>query len=641
MSETGNVQRLTLPGLLSVLLILGGGPGLGDARAASLYQSASSLALSKTIFAQTAEEENEPSASEETAEDGESVQEDVPFSELNDALKAARSRLTELTKAAEIAKVAGELRDKLQTTEAENRELKSVLSKLQTEHSALQSAKQAAGSRIEGLEKTSDEAAAEAKRLDEELVSMRWQNSQLSTSLARAETTARESAGELDKVRTELGSHVDGLTSAADESATEIARLQRALDAAQEETLVAERQQAEGAAELAELKKSSEDSASDSARLAKDLDGTITELAKTRDELTTTQNALQEAQVTLRSTEQETGVLREQLTGNRSETDQLRAKLEAAETDLAKFRTLNAGLEQQVELLKTAAGEATDAARQNLLAVEDRINEINAALASVKADELLPGAGGPVTEKNGAAPPPGQAEAVQEAVDPARETAEPVQTAAATAAEPAADVWVPRPPPPRAAIQRQLIKATASDAEPAPSAQQNPLAGAASPSPAADDTDSQAPAINLASLTTDLPANSRRGAEALLASLKAEKDARGLSMTVPGAQLFAVNSEEIDPSAFEALASVAKLVDLYEKRDVLIIGHTDAVGDAGYNQQLSERRAALVKEFFVERFEISPDRLEIEGQGEQNPINSNATADGRNANRRVEVVILE
>lgn len=528
----------------------------------------------------------EPAPTQEAAPaDGENLGDDVPFSELNEALKAARSRLTELTKAAEIAKVAGELREQLEATEAENRELKSVLSKLQTDHDTLQTAKRAADEQLSGLEKASEEASAE------------------------------------------------------------ITRLQRELDTAQELSLTAQRQQAETAAKLAELTKTSELSESDSARLAKDLDGTITELAKAQEELAKSEGALEETRAALEASEQETDVLREQLASNRSEAGQLRARLETTETDLGKVRTLNAGLEQQVELLKSAAGEATDAARQNLLAVEDQINEINAALASVKADELLLGAGGPAPDAGGPVAETG-GPAAETVVALAAESGIALPGAQGTEAEPvrreatAADGWVPRPPPPRAAVQQQVIAAAVSDDDPAPSDRQAPLGTTAASTTPADEANKQASDINLASLTTDLPAGSRRGAQALLAGLKPEKDARGLSMTVPGAKLFAVDSEEIDPSAFEALSSVAKLVDLYDGRDVLIIGHTDAVGDAGYNQQLSERRAALVKDFFVERFEISKDRLRIEGQGEKNPISSNATADGRDANRRVEVVIL-
>ncbi|MDF2780968.1 MAG: peptidoglycan-binding outer membrane protein b-brl and OmpA, partial [Geminicoccaceae bacterium] len=59
-----------------------------------------------------------------------------------------------------------------------------------------------------------------------------------------------------------------------------------------------------------------------------------------------------------------------------------------------------------------------------------------------------------------------------------------------------------------------------------------------------------------------------------------------------------------------------------------------------YNRVLSQRRANLVKQFFVENFEIRGDRLKTEGQGEGQPIASNETVEGRQANRRVEVLIL-
>jgi OOP family OmpA-OmpF porin len=85
---------------------------------------------------------------------------------------------------------------------------------------------------------------------------------------------------------------------------------------------------------------------------------------------------------------------------------------------------------------------------------------------------------------------------------------------------------------------------------------------------------------------------------------------------------------------------VAELIGTYDDRKVLIIGHSDAVGDAAYNRQLSERRAELVKRFFVDNFELSADQLTTEGLGEARPIASNATAQGRRANRRVDVLIL-
>jgi OOP family OmpA-OmpF porin len=92
--------------------------------------------------------------------------------------------------------------------------------------------------------------------------------------------------------------------------------------------------------------------------------------------------------------------------------------------------------------------------------------------------------------------------------------------------------------------------------------------------------------------------------------------------------------------AYDTLAKVAELIGMYDDRRVLIIGHSDAVGDAAYNKQLSERRAELVKQFFVDNFELADDHLSTQGLGEARPIASNATPQGRQANRRVEVLIL-
>jgi OmpA-OmpF porin, OOP family len=72
----------------------------------------------------------------------------------------------------------------------------------------------------------------------------------------------------------------------------------------------------------------------------------------------------------------------------------------------------------------------------------------------------------------------------------------------------------------------------------------------------------------------------------------------------------------------------------------MIVGHTDSIGEDSYNQYLSQRRADLVKQFFVDNFGIEDTRLATEGHGEAQPIATNATLEGRQANRRVEVLIL-
>lgn len=70
-----------------------------------------------------------------------------------------------------------------------------------------------------------------------------------------------------------------------------------------------------------------------------------------------------------------------------------------------------------------------------------------------------------------------------------------------------------------------------------------------------------------------------------------------------------------------------------------IEGHTDGVGTEGYNQILSERRAEAVRGFLRARG-VSSERLNAIGKGELDPVDSNASADGRRRNRRVEVINL-
>jgi OmpA-OmpF porin, OOP family len=73
---------------------------------------------------------------------------------------------------------------------------------------------------------------------------------------------------------------------------------------------------------------------------------------------------------------------------------------------------------------------------------------------------------------------------------------------------------------------------------------------------------------------------------------------------------------------------------------VQIEGHTDSLGSDSYNQRLSERRAQSVKRYLVQHFPLPSDRLVVRGFGKNKPIASNDTPEGRDKNRRVEVVNL-
>lgn len=564
------------------------------------------------------------------------AQDDVPFSELNEALSAARARLAELTKAAEIAKVASELREQLEATKAENQRLKAALSEAQSDNAELQAAQQAAARLADERRQAASDATEEARRLDEELVAMRWQNSQLSTSLARAETSAREGTEELSKAKSELSSQVQALSATAEKSATEITRLQTELDATTESALIAEQRGAALEEQLALRNAETDDVKAETTKLATDLDKTITELSDARAELTSTREALDEVSISLVAANQEAAVLREQVATNREEADHLRKELETAQAQIRQVNASNKNLQRQVGALRTAAGEATDAARLNLIAVENRINEINAALATVKGEELLT----PDDE-----PTPSAADRDLAAAENENGQA----SAGIEVASVAEEIWVPEPTPARAAAeprQQQLIAAASpTGANPErtnhPPAASSPFASRVVQT-SKDQADAAAIApTEVAALITGLSDEGRQRAETLLVDLDARSGTRGLTMTVPGTILFAVNSEKIEPDAYDTLAKVAEIVDLYDDRDVLIVGHTDAVGDDGYNQKLSERRADLVRNYFVDEFKIGSERLSIEGQGEKHPITSNATSEGRDSNRRIEVIILE
>lgn len=109
-------------------------------------------------------------------------------------------------------------------------------------------------------------------------------------------------------------------------------------------------------------------------------------------------------------------------------------------------------------------------------------------------------------------------------------------------------------------------------------------------------------------------------------------------LNMPGNVTFPTNSADINASFYDVLNSVAIVLNEYKKTTVDVIGHTDNVGSASYNQTLSERRARSVAEYLVSQ-KVLAERLLIAGRGETQPIASNSTAEGRSQNRRVNIQI--
>ncbi|HJW81513.1 MAG TPA: OmpA family protein [Acidiferrobacterales bacterium] len=111
-----------------------------------------------------------------------------------------------------------------------------------------------------------------------------------------------------------------------------------------------------------------------------------------------------------------------------------------------------------------------------------------------------------------------------------------------------------------------------------------------------------------------------------------------LRVTMTDQTAFTVDSAEIKPRFYSTMDKISTVLNRYGKTELTIVGHTDSTGTTQHNQALSERRAQAVETYFSQKGVVSQ-RLESQGLGESAPRASNATAEGRQLNRRVEIII--
>ncbi len=104
--------------------------------------------------------------------------------------------------------------------------------------------------------------------------------------------------------------------------------------------------------------------------------------------------------------------------------------------------------------------------------------------------------------------------------------------------------------------------------------------------------------------------------------------------------LFASGSDEIRAESTPTLKEIGTMLKDHADLKVSIEGHTDNVGEDAANQDLSKRRAASVKAYLMEKYSIEESRLQSQGFGETKPVASNDTPEGRQNNRRVELIKL-
>lgn len=130
-----------------------------------------------------------------------------------------------------------------------------------------------------------------------------------------------------------------------------------------------------------------------------------------------------------------------------------------------------------------------------------------------------------------------------------------------------------------------------------------------------------------------------RAAQARLADVaKVKHEDRGMVITLTGSVLFPSNQSTLLPEASERLDQVATALMSSKERKIVIEGYTDSRGSDEHNMELSRRRAEAVRAYLVAKG-YDGDLVVASGLGEARPVATNATAEGRANNRRVEIVV--
>jgi outer membrane protein OmpA-like peptidoglycan-associated protein len=124
-----------------------------------------------------------------------------------------------------------------------------------------------------------------------------------------------------------------------------------------------------------------------------------------------------------------------------------------------------------------------------------------------------------------------------------------------------------------------------------------------------------------------------------ISELEAEKTERGLALTLKNV-VFATGKATLNPGSKQFLVNLVEFLKSYPERGVLIEGFTDNIGSEKVNLDLSQRRADAVKKTLV-AMGIDSGRIQTKGYGEQYTVADNNTPEGRQLNRRVEIVISD
>jgi len=148
--------------------------------------------------------------------------------------------------------------------------------------------------------------------------------------------------------------------------------------------------------------------------------------------------------------------------------------------------------------------------------------------------------------------------------------------------------------------------------------------------------DATARAVNAEDQTRDAQARAAQ-LESLLADLHAKQTERGMIITI-GDVLFGTDQANLTPDGMATVRKLANVMQQYPNRTVLVEGFTDSTGTVAHNQELSERRASSVASTLT-TMGVPRERVAMRGYGPAYPVAANDTANNRQMNRRVEIVL--
>lgn len=143
--------------------------------------------------------------------------------------------------------------------------------------------------------------------------------------------------------------------------------------------------------------------------------------------------------------------------------------------------------------------------------------------------------------------------------------------------------------------------------------------------------------VRLEARTAEADASKAQVAELL--ALNAQKTDRGMVITL-GDILFSTGKAQLKPDGIRNVQKLGDFLTKYPQNKVSVEGHTDSVGSNSYNQELSDRRAYSVRTALTD-MGISSDRVATHGYGEEFPVADNSSAESRQLNRRVEVILSD